>query len=73
MPKSNKFSKLISFKFFSAEDHMLGDQSSYKYLTADEMKSLGDDSLPFDVTKDERGADSTRDLLGNSFKEFILV
>ena len=52
---------------------MLGDQSSYKYLTADEMKSLGDDSLPFDVTKDERGADSTRDLLGNSFKEFILV
>lgn len=43
---------------------MLGDQS-YRYLTADEMKSLGDDSLPFDVTKDERGAmDSFRDTLG---------
>ena len=37
----------------AAEDNMLGDQS-YRYLTADEMKSLGDDSLPFDVTKDER-------------------
>lgn len=32
---------------------MLGDQS-YRYLTADEMKSLGDDSLPIDVTRDER-------------------
>lgn len=32
---------------------MLGDQS-YRYLTADEMKSLGDDSLPIDVTKDEK-------------------
>lgn len=39
------------------EDTMLGDQS-YKYLTADEMKSLGDDSLPIDVTKDERPTDS---------------
>lgn len=32
---------------------MLGDQS-YRYLTVDEMKSLGDDSLPIDVTKDEK-------------------
>lgn len=32
---------------------MLGDQT-YRYLTADEMKSLGDDSLPIDVTRDER-------------------
>ena len=30
-----------------------GDQS-YRYLTVDEMKSLGDDSLPIDVTKDEK-------------------
>ncbi|XP_042859637.1 ankyrin-2-like isoform X23 [Penaeus japonicus] len=35
------------------DDTMLGDQS-YRYLTADEMKSLGDDSLPIDVTKDEK-------------------
>lgn len=26
----------------------------YRYLTVDEMKSLGDDSLPIDVTRDER-------------------
>ncbi|KAB0792252.1 hypothetical protein PPYR_14211 [Photinus pyralis] len=40
------------------EDTLLGDQT-YRYLTADEMKSLGDDSLPIDVTKDER-MDSNR-------------
>ncbi|GFU26952.1 ankyrin-3 [Nephila pilipes] len=38
------------------EEAMLGDQS-YGYLTADEMKSLGDDSLPIDVTKDEKHHD----------------
>ncbi len=32
---------------------MLG-ESSYKYLTVDEMKSLGDDSMPIDVTQDEK-------------------
>ncbi|XP_049819923.1 ankyrin-2-like isoform X3 [Aethina tumida] len=40
------------------EDTLLGDQT-YRYLTADEMKSLGDDSLPIDVTRDER-IDSNR-------------
>lgn len=39
--------------FISGEDAALGDQT-YRYLTADEMKSLGDDSLPIDVTRDER-------------------
>jgi uncharacterized protein YrrD len=34
---------------------MLGEQS-YKYLTVDEMKSLGDDSMPIDVTHDEKQA-----------------
>lgn len=40
------------------EDNIIGDQT-YRYLTADEMKSLGDDSMPMDVTKDER-LDSNR-------------
>lgn len=35
------------------EDTALSDQP-YRYLTVDEMKSLGDDSLPIDVTRDER-------------------
>ncbi|XP_063370063.1 ankyrin-2-like isoform X3 [Cydia amplana] len=35
------------------EDTILNDQP-YRYLTADDMKSLGDDSLPIDVTRDER-------------------
>lgn len=41
----------------------LGDDNAtdhpYRYLTVDEMKSLGDDSLPIDVTRDER-MDSNR-------------
>lgn len=43
---------VIACPFVAGEDNV-GDQS-YRYLTADEMKSLGDDSLPIDVTKDER-------------------
>lgn len=38
---------------FLGEDTALSDQP-YRYLTVDEMKSLGDDSLPIDVTRDER-------------------
>jgi hypothetical protein len=41
---------------------MLSDQP-YRYLTVDEMKSLGDDSLPIDVTRDER-LDSNRECMG---------
>lgn len=37
----------------TGEDTALSDQP-YRYLTVDEMKSLGDDSLPIDVTRDER-------------------
>lgn len=44
--------------FVLGEDTVLGDHT-YRYLTADEMKSLGDDSLPIDVTRDER-IDSNR-------------
>lgn len=29
-------------------------ETSYRYLTIDEMKSLGDDSLPLDVTREDR-------------------
>lgn len=39
--------------FSPGEDTGLNDQP-YRYLTADDMKSLGDDSLPIDVTRDER-------------------
>lgn len=50
----------------AADDHMLGDQSAYKYLTADEMKSLGDDSMPMDVTRDEHPEHKLpqRDMIG---------
>lgn len=48
--------------FVPGEDTMLSDQP-YRYLTVDEMKSLGDDSLPIDVTRDER-IDSNRECMG---------
>jgi hypothetical protein len=41
------------FREIAGEENMLG-ESSYKYLTVDEMKSLGDDSMPIDVTHDEK-------------------
>lgn len=44
----------------TGEDTLLNEQP-YHYLTVDEMKSLGDDSLPIDVTQDDRH-DSNRDL-----------
>ncbi|EEB19933.1 ankyrin-1, putative [Pediculus humanus corporis] len=46
----------------NGEDTVLSDQP-YRYLTVDEMKSLGDDSLPIDVTKDER-FDSNKESFG---------
>ncbi|XP_050441271.1 ankyrin-3-like isoform X2 [Adelges cooleyi] len=36
------------------EDPMLSDQHQYRYMTVDDMKSLGDDSLKIDVTRDEK-------------------
>ncbi|CAG9763507.1 unnamed protein product [Ceutorhynchus assimilis] len=36
------------------EDPLLGDQQQYKYMTVDDMKSLGDDSMRMDVTHDEK-------------------
>lgn len=36
------------------EDPMLNDQHQYRYMTVDDMKSLGDDSLKIDVTRDEK-------------------
>ncbi|XP_022239642.1 uncharacterized protein LOC106457879 isoform X3 [Limulus polyphemus] len=44
-------------KLQTREDTMTGDQSM-RYMTADDMKFLGDDSLTIDVTKDEKPAES---------------
>lgn len=37
---------------FSGSDALISEQP-YRYLTADLMKSLRDDSLPIDVTRDD--------------------
>lgn len=58
-PHENGTNHIIS----SNKNEILGDDNAtdqpYRYLTVDEMKSLGDDSLPIDVTRDER-VDSNR-------------
>lgn len=61
---------------FTGEDTVLSDQP-YRYLTVDEMKSLGDDSLPIDVTRDER-VDSNRmtqsvESTGGQISEELLI
>ncbi|XP_066256212.1 ankyrin-3-like isoform X3 [Euwallacea similis] len=40
---------------YTRDDPLLGDQQQYKYMTVDDMKSLGDDSMRMDVTHDEKG------------------
>ena len=42
------------FVYFAGEEHMLGPDSSYKYLTTDQMDSLADDSIHPEVTDDEK-------------------
>ena len=41
-------------KKFVGEDPMLSDQQQYRYMTVDDMKSMGDDSMRVNVTDDER-------------------
>nr|CAD7409437.1 unnamed protein product [Timema poppensis] len=45
---------------YTREDPMLSDQQQYRYMTVDDMKSLGDDSMQIDVTSDERGLETNR-------------
>lgn len=49
------------------EDPMLNDQHQYRYMTVDDMKSLGDDSLKIDVTRDEK-----TDVVNDSASKFCL-
>ncbi|XP_046992115.1 ankyrin-3-like [Schistocerca americana] len=39
---------------YTREDPGMNDHQQYRYMTVDDMKSLGDDSLQIDVTRDER-------------------
>lgn len=52
----------------AADEPLLGaDSNAMKYLTVDEVKALGDDSLPMDVTRDEHGHEHRfphKDLIG---------
>lgn len=43
-----------NIKLFVGEDPMLSDQQQYRYMTVDDMKSMGDDSMRVNVTDDER-------------------
>lgn len=45
---------IVLYWFLIDEDPMLNDPHQYRYMTVDDMKSLGDDSLKIDVTRDEK-------------------
>lgn len=47
---------------------MLNDPHQYRYMTVDDMKSLGDDSLKIDVTRDEK-----IDLGNDSVGKYIIL
>ncbi|XP_044737008.1 ankyrin-3-like isoform X2 [Chrysoperla carnea] len=62
------------------EDPMLSDTQQYRYMTVDNMKSLGDDSMPIDVTNDERhenklfsGGPMNGDIVIHSIRESVLT
>jgi hypothetical protein len=55
---------------FSGDENLIGEHS-YKYLTVDEMKSLGDDSMPIDVTHDEKNHGTPQ--VSYNFTNFDLV
>lgn len=47
------FGFIYVYLFYLGEDPMMSDQQQYRYMTVDDMKSLGDDSR-LDVTHDEK-------------------
>lgn len=49
---------------------MLNDTHQYRYMTVDDMKSLGDDSLKIDVTRDEK-TDMVNNDSGGMYNIFI--
>ena len=51
---------------------MIGEHS-YKYLTVDEMKSLGDDSMPIDVTHDEKHHGQPQVMMASHVKHFVIA
>lgn len=68
---TNKLRNWVLRSFIIYTLSFLGDdainESSYRYLTIDEMKSLGDDSLPLDITKEDR-YDTTAGIIYDMFE-----
>lgn len=61
----------------TGEDPMLSDQQQYRYMTVDDMKSMGDDSMRVNVTDDERdnrhsGGKSMEDCVSKLFLSLSL-
>lgn len=72
-------SRMINSRFVhvTGEDPMLSDQQQYRYMTVDDMKSMGDDSMRVNVTDDERdnrhsGGKSMKDCV-SKFSSFLSI
>ncbi|XP_017778994.1 PREDICTED: ankyrin-3-like isoform X4 [Nicrophorus vespilloides] len=52
-------------------DDLISDQQQYKYMTVDDMKSFGDDSMRLDVTNDEK-SDYRNSVAPSHTSEYII-
>ncbi|XP_074025695.1 uncharacterized protein isoform X3 [Leptinotarsa decemlineata] len=58
---------------YTREDPMLGDQQQYKYMTVDDMKSLGDDSMRLDVTNDEKSEYNRNSIAPSNISNELII
>ncbi|CAG9824123.1 unnamed protein product, partial [Phaedon cochleariae] len=55
------------------EDPLLSDQQQYKYMTVDDMKSLGDDSMRLDVTSDEKSEHNRNSMAPSHISSELII
>ncbi|KAH1010688.1 hypothetical protein HUJ05_004944 [Dendroctonus ponderosae] len=58
---------------YTRDDPLLGDQQQYKYMTVDDMKSLGDDSMRMDVTHDEKSEYNRNSLAPSHISNELII
>ncbi|VEN62626.1 unnamed protein product [Callosobruchus maculatus] len=58
---------------YTREDPLMSDQQHYRYMTVDDMKSLGDDSMRMDVTRDEKSEYNRNSLAPSQISNELVV
>ncbi|XP_023311776.1 ankyrin-3 isoform X3 [Anoplophora glabripennis] len=55
------------------DDPLLGDKHQYNYMTVDDMKSLGDDSMRLDVTSDEKSEHNRNSMAPSHISNELII